>query len=127
MVEYNVKYGARVMTTMLNGEMQRIVFDDMYRIFTIKNDGDSTIYASFDDDIVPGNDGVYAVNPKTTTNIAFVLRSNYINIQGTGSVEVSVGNLYIPIHTGDVVTTGGGPGGDVEITTNEDVDELFKG
>ena len=126
MVEYRVKYGARVMTTMLSGEMQRIVFDNMYRIFTIKNDGDSTIYASFDDEIVPGNDGVYSVSPHTTTNIAFVSRSNYINLQGTGSVEVSVGNLYIPIHTGDVVTTGGGPGGDVENTTTDDIDELFK-
>lgn len=126
MNEYNVKYGARVMTTVLSGEAEKIVFDATYRIFSVRNDGDSTIYASFDDDIIPGNDGVYAVNPHTTVNIAFVTRSNYINIQGTGAVEISAGNMYVPVHTGDVVNSGGGPGGDVENTTTEDIDELFK-
>lgn len=125
MTEYNVKYGARFLALNFEGETVKVVFDANYRVFSIRNCGDSTFYVSFTEDIEPDGDGTYNVEPDTTVNIAYVKRSNAIYIKGTGKAEINVSNIYVPVKEG-VSTGSGGPGGDVEITTNEDVDELFK-
>lgn len=131
---YTVKKGARVATvnvdTEIGGDAEKIVFSDYFRVFSVRNEGSNVMYISFDDVVTPEADGTYMLPPKTTVNIAYVLTSNYINVQGQGTVIVAAANTYVPFYESNAVvqSSGGnsGSGESVEETTNADVDELFK-
>lgn len=124
---YTVKKGARVATvdvnTELGGDAEKIVFSDYYRIFSIKNKGTNTMYVSLDEAVIPGMDGTYELPPNVTLNIAYVLTSNFVKVQGEGTVIVSASNTYVPFYEENTVQASGE--GTVEETTNEDVDNLF--
>lgn len=123
---YEVKKGARVATvnvsTEIGGDAEKIVFSDYYRIFSVKNKGTNTMYVSLDEVVTPGMDGTYELPPGVTLNIAYVRTSNFINVQGKGTVIVSASNTYVPFYENEAVQSGEGT---VEETTNEDVDALF--
>ncbi len=123
---YTVKKGARVATvnvsTELGGDAEKIMFSDYYRIFSIKNKGTNTMFVSLDEVVTPGMDGTYELPPGITLNIAYVLTSNFVNIQGEGTVIVSASNTYVPFYEENTVQSGEGT---VEETTNEDVDNMF--
>lgn len=124
---YEVKKGARVATvnvaTELGGDAEKIVFSDYYRIFSIKNKGTNTMYVSLDEAVIPGMDGTYELPPGVTLNIAYVLTSNFVNVQGEGTVIVSASNTYVPFYENEAVQSSGE--GTVEETTDEDIDNMF--
>ena len=67
-------------------------------------------------------DGTYELPPGITLNIAYVLTSNFVNIQGEGTVIVSASNTYVPFYEENTVQSGEGT---VEETTDEDIDNMF--
>lgn len=119
-MEYRVKAGARIAKIALSGDVDKIVFDRPFRIFTLRNKGDTMAYASFDADIVEDGDGVYDVDVGETVNIAFVRKTDTLYAKGTGVIEINASNIYVPLRE----TAGGGSVYEEE-TTIADVDEMF--
>lgn len=119
-MEYRVKAGTRIAKIALSGTIDKIVFDKPFRIFSVKNKGDTIAYVSFDADIVEDGDGVYDVDVGETVNIAFVRKADTLYAKGTGTVEINASNIYVPLRE----TAGSGSVTEEE-TTIADVDEMF--
>lgn len=103
-----------------------VIFSAKYRIFTIRNTGDSVVYASLNQGITANTDGVYTVNAGEVVNIAFLKETDTIYIKGSGTAEIYAGNIPVAVFNG----VGGVvkeyiPEGEVVETTTDDIDEMF--
>ena len=128
-MEKQVEQGKRNTYITLTGEETAVKFDRKFRIFTIKNEGSSTVYASLDSNIKIGADGVYKVKSGDTVNIAFVRDTETVYVTGSSDdIMICAGNIPVNIYNN---ANGSGGSGDIiasddaELVGPDDIDEMF--